>query len=154
MKLYESGEDYLEAILRLSRTGASVRSVDVAAELGVSKPSVSVAMKHLREGGFVVTEGDGSLKLTPEGLPIEERVWERHSVLTALFTHLGVSTEVARADDQSNFHTLIQHLTDAFNHGHDRIGFISMLLLSLECFAAELEKNTVVTELTHFKPPL
>ena len=98
MKLYESGEDYLEAILRLSRTGASVRSVDVAAELGVSKPSVSVAMKHLRAGGFVVTEGDGSLCLTPEGLAIAERVWERHSVLTALFTHLGVSAEVARAD--------------------------------------------------------
>jgi Mn-dependent DtxR family transcriptional regulator len=98
MKLYESGEDYLEAILRLSRTGSSVRSVDVAADLGVSKPSVSVAMKHLREGGLVVTEADGSLKLTPEGLAIAERVWERHSVLTALLTRLGVSAEVARAD--------------------------------------------------------
>ena len=98
MKLYESGEDYLEAILRLSRTGASVRSIDVATELGVSKPSVSVAMKHLREGGLVVTEADGSLSLTPEGLAIAERVWERHNVLTALFARMGVSTEVARAD--------------------------------------------------------
>ena len=98
MKLYESGEDYLEAILRLSRTGSPVRSVDVAAELGVSKPSVSVAMKHLRAGGLVVTEADGSLKLTPEGLAIAESVLERHNVLTALFTRLGVSTEVARAD--------------------------------------------------------
>lgn len=98
MKLYESGEDYLEAILRLSRTGSPVRSVDVAAELGVSKPSVSVAMKHLREGGLVVTEADGSLKLTPEGLAIAESVLERHNVLTALFTRLGVSAEVARAD--------------------------------------------------------
>ena len=98
MKLYESGEDYLEAILRLARTGASVRSIDVAAELGVSKPSVSVAMKHLREGGFVVTEADGSLCLTPEGLAIAERVWERHRVLTALFTRMGVSAEVARDD--------------------------------------------------------
>ena len=98
MKLYESGEDYLEAILRLSRTGSPVRSVDVAAELGVSKPSVSVAMKHLREGGLVVTEADGSLKLTPDGLAIAESVLERHNVLTALFTRLGVSAEVARAD--------------------------------------------------------
>lgn len=98
MKLYESGEDYLEAILRLSRTGSPVRSVDVAAELGVSKPSVSVAMKHLREGGLVVTEADGSLKLTPEGLAIAQSVLERHNVLTALFTRLGVSAEVARAD--------------------------------------------------------
>lgn len=98
MKLYESGEDYLEAILRLSRTHPTVRSIDVAAELGFSKPSVSVAMKHLREGGLVVTEADGSLKLTPEGLAIAERVWERHSVLTSLFTRLGVSPEVARAD--------------------------------------------------------
>lgn len=98
MKLYESGEDYLEAILRLSRTGSSVRSVDVAAALGVSKPSVSVAMKHLREGGLVVTEADGSLRLTPEGLAIAQSVLERHNVLTALFTRLGVSAEVARAD--------------------------------------------------------
>jgi Mn-dependent DtxR family transcriptional regulator len=98
MKLYESGEDYLEAILRLSRTGSPVRSVDVAAALGVSKPSVSVAMKHLREGGLVVTEADGSLKLTPEGLAIAQSVLERHNVLTALFTRMGVSAEVARAD--------------------------------------------------------
>lgn len=98
MKLYASGEDYLEAILRLSRTHPTVRSVDVAAELGFSKPSVSVAMKHLRAGGLVVTEADGSLKLTPEGLTIAERVWERHNVLTSLLTRLGVSPEVARAD--------------------------------------------------------
>ncbi len=98
MKLYESGEDYLEAILRLSRTQTTVRSVDVAAELGFSKPSVSVAMKHLREGGLVSTKPDGSLELTPQGLAIAERVWERHSVLTALFAKLGVSPEVARAD--------------------------------------------------------
>ena len=98
MKLYESGEDYLEAILRLSRTGAGVRSIDVANDLGVSKPSVSVAMKHLRAGGLVVTETDGSLKLTPEGFAIAQRVWERHSVLTSLLTRLGVSPEVAKAD--------------------------------------------------------
>ncbi len=98
MKLYESGEDYLEAILRLSKTQATVRSIDVANEMGFSKPSVSVAMKHLREGGLVITEADGSLKLTPQGLAIAEQVWERHSVLTALFARLGVSPEVARAD--------------------------------------------------------
>ncbi|MGM9646638.1 MAG: metal-dependent transcriptional regulator [Eubacteriales bacterium] len=108
MKLYESGEDYLEAILRLSRTQTSVRSVDVAAELGFSKPSVSVAMKHLREGGLVVTESDGSLKLTPAGLAVAEQVWERHSVLTSLFTRLGVSPEVARADACKIEHDLSQ----------------------------------------------
>ena len=98
MKLYESGEDYLEVILRLSRTRSTVRSVDVAAELGYSKPSVSVAMKHLREGGLVIMEADGHLLLTPEGQAIAERVWERHRVITALLTHLGVSPEVAHAD--------------------------------------------------------
>lgn len=98
MKLYESGEDYLEAILRLSKQHPMVRSIDVAAELGFSKPSVSIAMKHLREGGLVQMDSDGSLKLTPEGLAIAERVWERHRVLTSLFTRLGVSPEVARAD--------------------------------------------------------
>ncbi len=98
MKLYESGEDYLEVILRLSRTRSTVRSVDVAAELGYSKPSVSVAMKHLREGGLVIMEADGNLLLTPEGKVIAEQVWERHRVVTALLTHLGVSPEVAHAD--------------------------------------------------------
>lgn len=98
MKLYESGEDYLEVILRLSRTRSTVRSVDVAAELGYSKPSVSVAMKHLREGGLVIMEADGNLLLTPEGKAIAEQVWERHRVVTALLTHLGVSPEVARTD--------------------------------------------------------
>lgn len=98
MKLYESGEDYLEVILRLSRTHPSVRSVDVAAELGFSKPSVSVAMKHLREGGLVVMEADGSLILTPEGKAIAEQVWERHRVITSLLTRLGVSPEIAHAD--------------------------------------------------------
>lgn len=98
MKLYESGEDYLEVILRLSRTRTTVRSVDIAAELGYSKPSVSVAMKHLREGGLVIMEADGNLLLTPEGKAIAEQVWERHSVITSLLTRLGVSPEVAHAD--------------------------------------------------------
>ena len=98
MKLYESGEDYLEVILRLSRTRSTVRSVDIANELGYSKPSVSVAMKHLREGGLVVMEADGNLLLTPEGKAIAEQVWERHSVITSLLTRLGVSPEVAHAD--------------------------------------------------------
>ena len=98
MKLHESGEDYLEVILRLSRTQSTVRSVDVAAELGYSKPSVSVAMKHLREGGLVIMESDGNLLLTPEGKAIAEGVWERHRVVTALLTHLGVSSHVAHTD--------------------------------------------------------
>lgn len=98
MKLHESGEDYLEVILRLSRTQSTVRSVDVAAELGYSKPSVSIAMKHLREGGLVIMEPDGNLLLTPEGRAIAEQVWERHRVVTALLTHLGVSPDVAHTD--------------------------------------------------------
>lgn len=98
MKLYESGEDYLEAILRLSKKQSSVRSIDIATELGFSKPSVSVAMKHLREGGLVIREADGSLLLTPAGKAIAEQVWERHRVLTSLLTRLGVSPEVAHTD--------------------------------------------------------
>ena len=108
MRGNESSENYLETIYMLSKKLPVVRSIDIAEEMNFSKPSVSVAMKHLREGGLVVTEPDGSLKLTAAGLAIAERVWERHNVLTSLFTRLGVSPEVARADACKIEHDLSQ----------------------------------------------
>ncbi|MBQ8578866.1 MAG: metal-dependent transcriptional regulator [Clostridia bacterium] len=97
MNLLESGEMYLETIHILSKKGA-VRSVDVSEYMGVSKPSVSRAIGLLKEGGYVIMEKDGSLTLTEAGLEVANKIYERHRVITALLTALGVSPEVA-ADD-------------------------------------------------------
>ena len=98
MHVYESAEDYLEAILVIQRRRGAVRSIDIANELGFSKPSVSVAMKKLRESGYIEMELDGHIRLLPAGAEIAERIYERHRTLTDFFVYLGVSEEVASAD--------------------------------------------------------
>ena len=98
MELHESAEDYLEAILKIKDKKGAVRSIDIAAELGFSKPSVSVAMKKLREAGYVTFDADGGVELTPQGHMAAARVYERHKCLTAFLMSLGVSEENARAD--------------------------------------------------------
>lgn len=94
----ESAEDYLETILVLSLSGPAVRSVDIAAELGVSKPSVSVAMKNLREGGYITMDSDSHIALTDSGRSIAESTYERHVVLTSWLQDLGVPEAVAARD--------------------------------------------------------
>lgn len=98
MKIQESAENYLEAILVLSRKQGQVRSIDVANHLNVTKPSVSVAMKLLRENGYLQMDSDGLLHLLPPGLDIAERIYERHCVITQILTSLGVDEETALAD--------------------------------------------------------
>lgn len=98
MQIRESAEDYLEAILILSKKGGGVRSVDIATMLGVSKPSVSHAMKLLREDGYIAMDRYGTVTLLEKGAEIANRIYERHMVLTKMLEGLGVSNEVARAD--------------------------------------------------------
>ena len=98
MQIRESAEDYLEAILVLSRKGGGVRSVDIATMLGVSKPSVSHAMKLLREDGYIAMDRYGTVTLMEKGAEIANRIYERHTVLTKMLEGLGVCDEVARAD--------------------------------------------------------
>lgn len=98
MRIRESAEDYLEAILVLSRQGGGVRSVDIASMLAVSKPSVSHAMKLLREDGYIAMDRYGTVTLLDKGMEIAEQVYERHNVLTKMLEGLGVSPEVARVD--------------------------------------------------------
>ena len=98
MHIYESAENYLESILVLRSRMGFVRSIDVAGELNVSKPSVSIAMKKLRESGYIEMDGDGHITLLPEGEAIAQRIYERHQLLTAFFIKLGVSEETAAAD--------------------------------------------------------
>ena len=98
MRIYQSAEDYLEAILMLRERNGTVRSIDVVNELGYSKPSISVAMKKLRENGYVNMDSDGRITLTPAGEEIADRIYNRHRLLTQFFIRLGVSESVAAAD--------------------------------------------------------
>ncbi|MGN0515082.1 MAG: metal-dependent transcriptional regulator [Lachnospiraceae bacterium] len=98
MNLKESPEDYLETILILSDKSENVRSVDIAAHLGFSKPSVSVAMKKLRESSLISMDPYGKVSLTSEGRAIAEKVYERHQVISGLLMRIGVSRENALND--------------------------------------------------------
>jgi len=95
MEIHKSAEDYLETILKLRRANGTVRSVDVAEAMHFSKPSVSVAMKKLRESGHVVMEDNGLLTLTESGEAIAVRIDERHRILTRMLMALGVEEETA-----------------------------------------------------------
>ena len=98
MHIYESAEDYLEAVLMLQENNGHVRSIDIANELNFSKPSVSIAMKKLRENGYIEMDGNSLITLTAEGRAIAERIYERHRILTSLLLRLGVSEKNARTD--------------------------------------------------------
>ena len=95
MKRTESQENYLETILLLSKKKPVVRSVDIAAELDFKKPSVSVAMKKLRESGHITVSPEGYITLTPSGKEIAERIYERHTLLTSWLEYLGVDSKTA-----------------------------------------------------------
>ena len=113
MGIYKSGEDYLEMILMLSRKKPLVRSIDIAHELDVSKPSVSVAMKKLRESGHITVDEDGSISLTDDGRAIAERMLERHTLLTDLLVSLGVDESIAREDACKIEHDLSEQSFEA-----------------------------------------
>jgi Mn-dependent DtxR family transcriptional regulator len=98
MKIHESAENYLETILILQQRKGSVRSIDIATELEFSKPSVSVAMKNLRQRGLIEVDAAGQIHLLPEGRTIAEAVLEKHRLLTRFLIALGVSPEVAAED--------------------------------------------------------
>ena len=98
MAIYQSGEDYLEKILMLHDRLGYAKSMDIAAELKVSKPSVSIALKKLREDHYVEMDDSGCITLTPEGRKIAERIYDRHKVLSALLRKLGVSDVTAASD--------------------------------------------------------
>lgn len=98
MKIQKSAEDYLEMILMLKEQKGYARSIDIAAELGVTKPSVSYATKRLRENGYITMDPDGLISLTDTGYEIAFRMYDRHKMLTAFLVKLGVDRETARGD--------------------------------------------------------
>ena len=98
MKIQESAENYLETILMLKNTKGHVRSIDIANELHFTKASVSVAMKHFREEGYITVNADGEITLTDKGLAIATRVAERHDTIAKMLIKLGVDEHTAYAD--------------------------------------------------------
>ncbi len=98
MKLYKSSEDYLERILIIQKEKGYVRSIDIAYDMNFSKPSVSVAMKKLRENGYIIVDDNGFITLTELGKEVANKTYERHIILTEILTKLGVSEENAKID--------------------------------------------------------
>ena len=98
MALHESAEMYLETIYQLKMERGSVRSIDVAESMGYSKPSVSRAVGLLKNGEYIIVNEEGGLVLTDSGREIAEKIYERHTLLSALLMRMGVSEETAAAD--------------------------------------------------------
>ena len=124
MNIHESAEDYLEAILKLREDHGMVRSIDIVHELGFSKPSVSIAMRNLRENGYIHMDDDGYITLLPPGEEIAQRIYDRHKLLTQVFIQLGISQETAAADackvehdlSDETFEKIKAHAAGDFQH--------------------------------------
>lgn len=106
MNYLESLEDYLERILMLKERLGSVRSIDIATDMGYSKPSVSIAMKKLKEKNLIEVDSKGHITLTEEGYQIAKKTYEKHELLIKLLIYLGVSREVAENDACKMEHSL------------------------------------------------
>ena len=109
MTIRESAEDYLETILILNNRLGDVRSIDIAAELGFSKPSVSIAMKNLRENGYISVDSKGYITLLEPGREIAEKIYERHTFLSTWFMELGI-------DPKQNKYLKFPDLVGLVNH--------------------------------------
>ncbi len=113
MRIQESGEMYLETILRLSQKSGHVRAIDVGEEMGYSKPSVSRAMSLLKEGGYIVIDRDGAITLTDSGREIAEKIYARHTLLTNFLISIGVDEEIASEDACKMEHSISDTSFDA-----------------------------------------
>lgn len=98
MKIHESAENYLETILVLGKKKGCLRAIDIVNELNFKKSSVSVAMKNLRESGYISVDDGGCIILTSQGRAIAEAVYERHTILTKWLTSIGVEEAIASED--------------------------------------------------------
>lgn len=122
MNIYESAEDYLEAILALREWQGYVRSIDIVRQKNITKPSVSIAMKKLRENGYIEMDPEGFITLLPPGEEIARRIYNRHRLIRTFLQGLGVSEENANADackiehdiSEETFQKMIEH---ARQHG-------------------------------------
>ena len=121
MSVHESGEMYLEAIHVLSQKSSFVRSIDVSEYLGYSKPSVSRAMGILRSGGYIQVDKNGGIMLTDSGREIAQKIYARHTLLTKLLTHIGVSEKTAAEDACKLEHAISDESFEALKKYADKI---------------------------------
>ena len=119
MQIHQSAEDYLETILMLSQRMGKVRSIDVVNELGFTKASVSIAMKKLRENGYIAVDGEGNLTLLDPGREIAERIYSRHRLLTHFFMQLGVDEKIAAEDACKAEHILSEQTLEKIREYFD-----------------------------------
>lgn len=122
MKIQKSAQDYLETMLMLYQSKGYIRSIDVAEQLGVTKPSVSYATKRLRQNGYITMDGDGLITLTQAGLDIAQSMYERHTVLTRILMQLGVEEEIAREDACKMEHDISQETFSALRRHLEQYG--------------------------------
>lgn len=113
MNIYESAEDYLERILILQEEKGEVRSIDIAHNMGYSKPSISIAMKKLKEAGLIDIDEHGFITLTKEGHVIADRVYERHRVLKKILINIGVDPKQAEKDACKVEHVISEETFEA-----------------------------------------
>lgn len=121
MKIHESAEDYLERILILQKKNGKVISIDIANSMNYSKPSISRAMKNLKQNNYITVEENGEIILTPKGLEIAQKIYERHVLLTNYFIKLGVDEETARNDACKIEHDLSEKTFNAIKKHADKI---------------------------------
>ena len=120
MKIQQSQENYLETIYMLQKNKGFCRSIDIANELGFSKPSVSVAMKHLRENGYIEVMGDGNITLLEPGKRIAEELFERHTMLTKALVSIGIPEEIAAEDACRIEHVISKESFEAIKESFNR----------------------------------
>lgn len=120
MKIQQSAENYLETIYMLQKSKGSCRSVDIANELGFSKPSVSVAMKNLRENGYIDVMGDGNIILLEPGRKIAEELFEKHTILTKCLVAIGVPESIAVEDACKIEHLISKESFEAIKESMNR----------------------------------
>lgn len=137
MKIRKAAEDYLESMLMLKEEHGYIRSIDVAAHLGVTKPSVSYATKRLRESGYITMDKDGAITLTQSGLEIARRIYTRHQLLTEFLVNLGVDYSIAREDACKIEHDLSPETFDAISLHTARLENAMRLLAKSEQKAGE-----------------
>ena len=113
MVIRKASEDYLESMLMMQEKYGYIRSIDVAAHLGVTKPSVSYATKKLRENGYITMDKDGHITLTESGLSVARSMLERHHTITAFLMELGVEKEIAEQDACKIEHDISPQTFDA-----------------------------------------
>lgn len=121
MQIKESAENYLETIFVLSQKNGTVRSIDIANEMGFTKASISIAMKRLREDEYIIVENDGAIYLTDTGKDIASRVYERHQLIAKILIALGVSEKTAFEDSCKIEHDLSNESFEKIKEYYEKV---------------------------------